>query len=223
MSDRISSPPSLVTDDNPSPPTPAPVVRPADYATTVPPPAAATHPNTWRQLPDMSSQTAYTLQYMMDYYDHYWRGQYKDWKEQCDQGVREPIFRQLQVPRRRMMPRRADAPPEGPRVSIGQNRKRWMGDQNRERYRQYEEEVSRGDFGVVNYTQPLGLELRKILGKGGEGVACLFRLSQTDGSEREIVVKAATRRENMALEIANMTVRRWRNGSLAFPDVSFSL
>lgn len=154
----------------------------------------------------MDQRTKYTLQYMMDFFDHYWRDEWRDWKDKYDNGSREPVLRRLKVPRRRYLPRRADRAPEGPRLRVQQDRKSWLGPQNTKKCRDFVQRISRGEFGVVNFTQPLGLELRKILGRGGEGFACLFRLSHKDGSERDIVVKAALRNTAMALEMGNMKV-----------------
>lgn len=155
----------------------------------------------------MDRQTKYTLQVEMDFFDHYWRDDWVDWHEKYANGSREPVIRQLRVPRTRFVPRRADRPPEGPRLNARNNRISLRGYRNSQTYRAYLNRVAGGEYGVVNFTQPLGLKLRKILGKGGEGVACLFRLSQKDGSERDIVVKAALGKAAMTREMANMRVR----------------
>lgn len=176
--------------------------------------AAASRDN-GAQAPVMDPELKYLLQRTMDSFDHYWRGQHDEWKGQFDRGLREPIIRRLQVPRRRMMPRRADTPPEGPRLDRKLQRRAWGGFRAPDKYKQLEEDIAQGAFGMVHVTQPLGLELRKILGKGGEGVACLFRMIQTDGSERNIVVKAAMRNADMKLEMANMRV--WAFGHETHP------
>jgi len=65
-----------------------------------------------------------------------------------------------------------------------------------------------GEFGVINFTKPVGLELVKVLGKGGQGIACLFGLTLPDGKKEQLVVKAAIKSDDIQAEVANVRASR---------------
>lgn len=66
-----------------------------------------------------------------------------------------------------------------------------------------EAEVRGGEYGIMQTLRPLGFRLKKVLGKGGFGVACLFEMTGVDGKITTIVVKAATNRDAMTKERIN--------------------
>lgn len=146
------------------------------------------------------------IQCTNDFYDHYWRGEGDDWKKKHRMGLREPHFLRMDVPRRRGFPRSANTPPEGPRIDPGEDRQRWEGGRGDNRRNQLQQEIEQGAYGILNLTQPLDLELRKVLGAGGQGMAVLFRLSQAQAPDRDIVVKASIRGHSMENEMLNMEV-----------------
>lgn len=68
---------------------------------------------------------------------------------------------------------------------------------------QYAAEVRNGEYGIGDVLRPLGFSLKKVLGKGGFGVACLFEMTGVDGQTTRIVVKACTNRAAMVRERDN--------------------
>lgn len=99
--------------------------------------------------------------------------------------------------------------PDGPRdlVSRGQRSAYVLEDENKEKLRQYRHQVEPGEFGIIKSTQPLGQEREKILGKGGEGITCLFLLTLLDGGQKRMEVKASVKSRAVDKELKNMRVR----------------
>lgn len=148
------------------------------------------------------------MQERLDFFDHYWMGRGEQWKEEEAKGLREPIYSQMQVPRTRTGPRDRSGRPEGvpdlnPKM---RSRTRWGGEQNMDKYRQLQEKVEAGQYGIVNFTQPLGLELKRVLGRGGMGIACLFSLTLPDGTKQQMVIKSAIKEGAVSRELVNMRV-----------------
>lgn len=162
-------------------------------------------------LDRLSDSARRMMQYLTDYFDFYWQGRTPLWKEQDSLGLRAPVYRQIRVPRTRRLPRHEDEQPSGDLISFNRPRGIFMGRRQREKYDKFKQEIESGMYGVVNYTRPLGLELEKVLGRGGQGMACLFRMTNPDGSEQKIVVKActSTTRQDLAWEMYHMSVSRF--------------
>lgn len=148
------------------------------------------------------------MQSSLDYFDHYWMGRGDQWKDEEAKGLRKPIYSQMQIPRTRTGPRDRSGQPEGaPDVNPKmRSRKRFGGEQNKKKYQKFLEDVNAGQFGIVNFTQPLGLELERVLGKGGFGIACLFSLTMPDGSKQKMVIKSAIKEGALDRELVNMRV-----------------
>lgn len=66
--------------------------------------------------------------------------------------------------------------------------------------------IEAGEYGLVSLMQPVGLELKRILGVGGQGVACLFQRTEADGSKRDVVVKASINTAGVERETRNLAV-----------------
>lgn len=145
------------------------------------------------------------LQCTTDYYDHYWRGEHDSWVAQDQAGTRAAIYQAMPVPRPR--PHRAPyGQPQGPVLNVGEPRTKYSGQVNQANHERSLHAISQGQYGLINYTRPAGLELKRVLGKGGQGVACLFETTDPDGRKRRIVVKATNNPEDAALELQNLNV-----------------
>lgn len=152
------------------------------------------------------------LQCTTDYYDHYWRGEHDSWEAQDGAGTRAAIYQAMPVPR----PRPHPAPygqPQGPMLNVGEQRTTYSGQPTQANNDRFMDEINQGQYGLVNYTRPAGLELKRVLGKGGQGVACLFEATDPDGSRRRIVVKATNKAEDAALELQNLNVSDFKNSA----------
>lgn len=164
--------------------------------------------------------TRMIFQHTLDYFDHYRIGQVDQWAEENAQGLRQPIYSQMAVPRTRPtgptgapLPRDRSDQPEGvaPVDADMGTRRRYGGHPNESKYRRLGEGVEAGKFGIVGFTRPLGLELVRVLGKGGGGIACLFALAGADGTRRHVVVKSAVTDGAVEAEMVNMHVSfEWR-------------
>lgn len=161
--------------------------------------------STPRPLDDAPTRLA--MQRSLDFFDHYWTGRGREWADLNAQGLREPIYSQMQVPRTRAAPRDPGAkPPGAPTLVFDMDRRVYGGLQDRTQNRQLRRQVAAGEFGIVNFTQPLNLELKRVLGKGGQGIACLFILTLPDGTKKQMVVKASLNAGDIGRELRNMRV-----------------
>lgn len=163
----------------------------------VAPPAAIADPVTKRRV-----------QRLTDYFDFYWKRQLDEWKRQDGKGARELKYRTMQVPRVRKVPRNpAGMPVGGIPLTTTVERNRYGGAPKQAK-NEWMNEVTNGAFGVNNYTMPLKLQFRKVLGKGGQGVAALFELTLPGGEKDQLVVKASTRSDDLKAEVANVRASR---------------
>lgn len=148
-----------------------------------------------RQLEGIDSQLRRRMQYSVDFFHAYRRGQLREWRQQDADGLRLPIYSRYEVPLRRISPATPNGQPEDmPLLQAGADRPRYPrgGDNDRNR-QQYEAEVRNGQYGIMDQLRPLGFRLQKILGVGGEGIACLFKMIDVNNQTHTIVVKAARR------------------------------
>lgn len=153
--------------------------------------------------------TRLTMQRSLDFFDFYWQGRRKEWVEQDESGLREPVYSQMQVPRTRTTPRDPpQARPLGtPALAMNGDRRKYGGQRNRARNRALRRDVVAGAYGLVSFTQPLDLQLKRVLGKGGQGIACLFLLTLPDGTKKRLVVKGSVDEGDVSRELRNMRVR----------------
>lgn len=172
-------------------------------------PNAPRLPNARPPGPLDNPTTRLAMQRLVDYFDFYWRGEVNEWKRQDDAGDRETAYKTMVVPRLRQSPRDQNAQPLGaPPLDPIMARGRYGNISSNTRKDQWKKEVNEGEGGIINFTKPLGLRLRRVLGKGGQGIACLFRLTSPDGSTNSLVVKAAIKDpDNIAREVQNLAVR----------------
>lgn len=176
--------------------------------------------------PLADAATRLTMQRSLDFFDFYWQGRRNEWMQQDGAGLRAPLYSQMPVPRTRTAPRDPRAQPLGTTllpvamdggvggvggVGVDQQRQRrraYGGQPNRERNRALRRDVLAGAYGgLVNFTQPLDLELKRVLGKGGQGIACLFTLTLPDGTKTRLVVKGSLGEGDISRELNNMRVR----------------
>lgn len=151
------------------------------------------------------------LQYTTDYFDHYWNGlaSLKRFLDEVASGTRAPIYSAMVVPRQRTQPRPADGRPTGPAVDVTMGRGTFGASKPPNAAAQLDQfmhHINQGQYDMIHYTRPLRLELKKVLGKGGYGIACLFEFSELDGTRRNIVLKASSRANDISLEVANANV-----------------
>lgn len=76
-----------------------------------------------------------------------------------------------------------------------------------QKYADHKKRIESGEFGIVRYTIPMRMELTRVLGQGGQGVACLFERTERDGSRRKMVIKAAKRSGDLQREFTMTKVR----------------
>lgn len=158
--------------------------------------------------PQLTDYNHAMLQYTTDYFDEYWKGfnNLKQFLADDASGARIAKWKSLQVPRQRTQPRPADGrPAQGPLLDLNVHRAVYAASVA-QRFDQFMEAINQGQYGVIQYAQPLGLELKKVLGKGGYGVACLFEFTDLDGIRRNIVVKASINSNDVAREVAHLHV-----------------
>lgn len=153
------------------------------------------------------------LQRNMNWTAAWWNGHDRWWAEQDAAGLREPIYRLYDVPQRRpripsgsgpfFPPGFSDSSPPPPPVSIAQRRLRrfeLLGSgveaaQQSLVQLQAAVEAGRGNVGfLMDPVRPTGLRLRKILGKGGQGVVALFEVR--DGN----VARGSRRRRKVVIK-----------------------
>lgn len=102
------------------------------------------------------------------------------------------------------------ANPPGEPLDIYQQRTSWR--RSRGQARKEEAAIAglnAGQYGVVPLMKPFGMNLKRVLGIGGQGVACLFARVEIDGSTRKVVVKGSLHGANdksVAREVKNMRV-----------------
>lgn len=157
--------------------------------------------------PQLTNLNRAMLQYSTDYFDHYWLGldALQQFLADNASGARAAIRRSLQVPRQRTYPRPADNRPYGPPLDVTKTRGVYSANKAG-RYDQFINSINQGLYGVIEYARPLGLELKKVLGKGGFGIACLFELSDLEGIRRNIVIKASVRANDVLREMTHLKV-----------------
>lgn len=63
------------------------------------------------------------------------------------------------------------------------------------------------------------MNLKKVLGAGGQGVACLFERTEADGSKRAVVVKASLNGNEVERETATLRVSPYNNTHLWIPSL----
>lgn len=154
------------------------------------------------------ARTKLTMQRTLDFYDFYWRGTWREWKIQDENGEREPRYIAANVPRTRTPPNPDSGPPGPWPLDLTLDRQRYGQAADSARNDAWKLKVNQGEFGITNFTKPLGLRLSKVLGKGGQGIACLFLLTLPDGSKDRLVVKASIRRDDIQDEVANVRASR---------------
>lgn len=169
-----------------------------------------------RGLQTVAVRLRHELQRNMDWSAAWWTGRERWWADQEAAGLREPIYQLYAVPLRRpanpnprqrgpVPPGFPDTMPPPPPVAAAQRRMQryelfGMGlrmEQDGLVQLQADVEAGRGDIGyLMDPVRPTGLRLRKILGKGGQGVVALFELRDRNrtgprGSRRtrKVVVK----------------------------------
>lgn len=157
--------------------------------------------------PQLTNLNRAMLQYTTDYYDQYWLGlsALQQFLADNASGARAAIRRSLQVPRQRMYPRPADNQPDGPPLDVTKYRGVYSANKI-ERFDHFIDSINQGLYDVIQYTRPLGLELKKVLGKGAFGIACLFELSDLEGIRRNIVIKASVNANDVSKELAHLNV-----------------
>lgn len=157
--------------------------------------------------PQLTDFNRAMLSYTTDYYDHYWLGldALKQFLADNARGARAAARQVSQVPRRRMHPRPADNQPDGPLLNATQHRPAYSANVT-QRFDHFIDSINQGAYGMIQYTRPLGLESKRVLGKGGFGIACLFELSDLDGIRRNIVIKASINVNEVSKEVAHLNV-----------------
>lgn len=157
--------------------------------------------------PQLTNLNRAMLQYTTDYFDQYWLGlsALQQFLADNASGARAAIRKSLQVPRQRMYPRHADNPPDGPPLDITKYRGVYSANKA-ERHDHFIDSINQGLYGVIEYARPLELELKKVLGKGAFGIACLFELSDLEGIRRNIVIKASINANDVSREVAHLNV-----------------
>lgn len=145
------------------------------------------------------------LQFNQDYFGAYRCGRLDEWFRQVRARQRRSIWATYDVPQRRSGPVAPDGRPEGALLlRPGAQRKRYQGwGRDAQKLQQYEDEVSNGQYRMMEYLRPLGFRLQKVLGRGGFGIACLFKMTDVNGETHTIVVKAGIRSQAMTLERTN--------------------
>ncbi|KAJ4422710.1 hypothetical protein N0V82_002607 [Gnomoniopsis sp. IMI 355080] len=156
-------------------------------------------------IPQLTDYNRAMLQYTTDYFDQYWKGvsALKQFLAEDASGSRVAKWKALPVPRRRSQPRLADGRPVGPLLNVNRYRAVYAANVAQQ-FDNFMDGINQGQYGVIQYARPLGLELKKILGKGAFGVACLFEFSDMDGIRRNIVVKASTSLNDVSREMAHL-------------------
>ncbi|KAJ4397421.1 hypothetical protein N0V93_001648 [Gnomoniopsis smithogilvyi] len=169
-----------------------------------PDPNAEWPPSQRRPLSDKQRER---IQRSVDYFEAYRRGQVSKWNQEHQDGLRKPIYSQFPVPWRRLRPARwNDQPEDMPLLQPGTSRIRYQGFASNAAALQQEMERMRNDgIGLMNQLRPLGYRLEKVLGRGGFGIACLFKMTDVNGRTHTIVVKAATRPGAMKVERMNLS------------------
>lgn len=159
--------------------------------------------------PQLTNFNRAMLQYTTDYYDQYWLGlsALQQFLADNASGARAAIRKSPQVPRRRLYSRPADGRPDGPPLDVTKCRGVYSANKA-ERYDHFINSINQGLYGVIEYARPLGLELKKVLGKGAFGIACLFELSDLEGIRRNIVIKASIKANDISKELAHINVSR---------------
>lgn len=148
------------------------------------------------------------LQYTTDYYDQYWTNlsALKRFLAENAAGTRSGIYQAIQVPRKRAQPRSADDNPVGPGLNVTPGRAKYAASVIPQR-EQLLSAIEQGKYDIIQYTRPLGLELKKVLGEGGYGIACLFEFTDVDGTPRNLVVKASNNSNDISRELTHINVR----------------
>lgn len=159
--------------------------------------------------PQLTDFNRAMLSYTTDYYDHYWLGidALKQFLADNASGARAAIRNTLLVPRRRTHPRPADNQPDGPTLNVTEHRPAYSANVA-QRFDNFIKFINQGAYGMIQYTRPLGLELKKVLGKGGFGIACLFELSDLEGIRRNIVIKASINANEVSKEMTHLNVSK---------------
>lgn len=155
----------------------------------------------------MTSRERFVFQYTTDYFDKYWNGldALRRFLAENTVGTRAAIYQAISVPRQRTQPRPGDGMPVGPPMDVNVNRGRYAAGVA-QRLDGFMDAINQGRYDVIQYTRPLGLELKKVLGVGGFGIACLFKFVGCDGNRRNVVVKASKNSIDISRELAHLNV-----------------
>lgn len=153
---------------------------------------------------DKYEDTKYMLQASYDYFDYFWRGEGRRWK----QPDRRPHFTTLPVPKTRIRPPRPSRPGrEQPVPKYSRFEKLALRQERPGATAEVEGQIEQGYFPVKAALDPLDISISKILGWGGQAVAVLVELLGEDGGREKVVVKCQKPdRNNLASEIAHMDV-----------------
>lgn len=128
------------------------------------------------------------IQKTFDRFDAWWKGQAAEnqWTIEDNVGRRERYYSLITWPRKvRTTPASVWDQPGGPmglrppRIRSRSSANKFEDDARQQGYR---EAIQGGKYGIIDVLGPLGFKLVKVLGQGGFGCACLFRMQDINGS-----------------------------------------